>query len=201
MQSGSLFGYDPARHAQQRREVAQWAADLFRRDAVIFDSETTGLGQHDEFVQLGVIDLQGNIVLDTLVRPSRPIPPDATAIHRLTDAHVAGAPAFPELHETLRDALAGRTVIVYNADYDRRILWQTCGLYDLPMIEAGRWYCAMKNYARFFGAWNSRHGDFRWHKLAVACANEGVPVGRAHAAVEDCRLTLALLRKMAAEAG
>ena len=46
----------------------------------------------------------------------------------------------------------------------------------------------MKYYARFYGAWNSRFGDFRWHKLAVACANEGVPVRRAHA-VEDCRLT------------
>jgi DNA polymerase-3 subunit epsilon len=198
MRPGAFYGYDPSRHAEHRREVAQWAADLFRRDAVIFDSETTGLGPHDEFVQLGVIDLQGNIVLDTLVRPSRPIPPDATAIHHLTNDDVAGAPAFPELYEALRDAIGGRTVIVYNADYDRRILWQTCRLYDLPMIEAGRWYCAMKYYARFYGAWNSRFGDFRWHKLAVACANEGVPVGRAHAAVEDCRLTLALLRKMAA---
>lgn len=198
LRSGSLFGYDPARHAEHRREVALWAADLFRRDAVIFDSETTGLGAQDEFVQLGVIDMQGSVVLDALVRPSRPIPPDASAIHGLTDADVAAAPAFPALYGALRDAIGGRTVIVYNADYDRRILVQTCRLYDLPVIEAGRWYCAMKSYARFHGAWNSRHGDYRWHKLAAACAHEGVPVGRAHAAIEDCRLTLALLRKLAA---
>jgi len=198
MRPGAFYGYDPSRHAEHRREVAQWAADLFRRDAVIFDSETTGLGPRDEFVQLGVIDLQGNVVLDTLVRPSRPIPLDATAIHHLTNADVAGAPAFPEVYEKLRDAIGGRTVIVYNADYDRRILQQTCHLYDLPIIEAGRWYCAMKTYARFYGAWNSRFGDFRWHKLAVACANEGVPVEHAHAAIGDCRLTLALLHKIAA---
>jgi len=195
----SHFG--PAWRAQQRRDAALWAADLFRRDAVIFDSETTGLGAGDEFVQLGVIDLRGDVLLDALVRPSRPIPREATAIHRLTDAAVAGAPAFPALYETLRDALGGRTVIVYNADYDQRILWQTCRLYHLPMIEAGRWYCAMKAYARYHGAWNSQHGDFRWHRLTAACAAEGVPVSAAHSALADCHLTLGLLRRMAAEAG
>ena len=192
--------FDPAWRALRRREVALWAAGLFRRDAAIFDSETTGLGSRDEFVQLGVIDLRGDVLLDALVRPSRPIPPEATAVHRLTDADVAGAPAFPALYGALRDALGGRTVIVYNAEYDQRILWQTCRLYDLPMIEAGRWYCAMKAYARYHGAWNSQHGDFRWHRLTAACAAEGVPVGAAHSAIDDCRLTLALLRKMAAGA-
>lgn len=200
MRPGSLFGYDPARHSAHRRDAAQWAADLFWRDAVIFDSETTGLGPDDEFVQLGAIDLRGNVLLDALVRPSRPIPPDATAIHRLTDADVAGAPAFPALYDALRDALGGRTVIVYNADYDRRILWQTCRLYDLPVIEPARWYCAMKAYARYHGAWNSRANDYRWHKLAAACAAEGVPVIGTHSAIADCQLTLALLRKMAAGA-
>lgn len=189
---------DPAWLAQQRRGAALWAADLLRRDAVIFDSETTGLGMNDEFVQLGVIDLRGGVLLDTLVRPSRLIPPEATAIHRLTNADVAGAPAFPALYDALRDALGGQTVIVYNADYDQRILWQTCRLYDLPMIEVGRWSCAMKAYARFHGAWNSQHRDFRWHRLTAACAAEGVPAGAAHSAIDDCRLTLALLRKMAA---
>lgn len=198
MRPDNPFGTDPARHAEHRRDAAQWAADLFRREAVIFDSETTGLGSDDEFVQLGVIDLQGNTLLDALVRPSRPIPPDATAIHRLTDADVAGAPAFPALYDALRDALGGRTVIVYNADYDRRILWQTCRLYDLPMIEPARWYCAMKVYARYHGAWNNRSGDYRWHKLASACQVEGVPIHAAHSAIGDCHLALALLRKMAA---
>jgi len=188
---------DPRWRADQRREVAQWAADLFRRDAVIFDSETTGLGARDELVQIGVIDLRGEVLLDALVRPSIPIPPGASAIHGLTDADVAAAPAFPAQYEALRDALAGRVVIVYNADYDRRLLLQTCRVYDLPMIEAGRWHCAMKAYARYHGAWNAARGEFRWHRLTAACHAEGVPVGAAHAAIGDCRLTLALLRAMA----
>ncbi len=107
MRPDNPFGTDPARHAEHRRDAAQWAADRFRREAVIFDSETTGLGSDDEFVQLGVIDLQGNTVLDALVRPSRPIPPDATAIHRLTDADVAGAAAVAPGVERRRGARRG----------------------------------------------------------------------------------------------
>jgi len=188
---------DPAWRDAHRRAAAQWAADLLQSEGVIFDSETTGLGPRDEFVQVGVIDLQGSVLLDALVRPSRPIPPDATAVHGLTDADVALAPSFPGVYDALREVIGGRHVIVYNADYDRRILSQTCQLYGLPMIEAADWRCAMKGYARFNGAWSSRYGDFRWLRLTVACAAEGIPVIRAHSALADCHLTLALLRAMA----
>ncbi len=44
---------------------------------MILDTETTGL-YDAEIVELSIIDTAGNVLLDTLVRPTRPIPAEAT---------------------------------------------------------------------------------------------------------------------------
>ncbi|HML23699.1 MAG TPA: 3'-5' exonuclease [Aggregatilinea sp.] len=190
---------DPDQIRQARAEAAQWAYDLLQSDFVIFDSETTGTGFQDELVQVGVIDGRGETVLDTLVKPTRPIDPGASRVHGLSAVHLIGAPAFKTVYPDLAAALGGKRVVAYNVDFDRRILYQSCALYDLPRVEAAAWECAMKRYAAYFGSWNSMKNDFRWHKLEAACANEDVNVYdlNAHSAVDDCRLTLRLIQKMA----
>ena len=40
-------------------------------------------------------------------------------------------------------------------------------------------------------------GWYLWQPLSVACEREGIPMGDGHSAIGDCRLTLALLRKLA----
>jgi len=58
--------------------AAKWAREVLanKKDYVILDTETTGLGCA-EIVQIGIIDLDGKILLDSLVKPSIPIPYDA----------------------------------------------------------------------------------------------------------------------------
>ncbi|MBN1202868.1 MAG: 3'-5' exonuclease [Anaerolineae bacterium] len=182
---------------QQRDEAAQWAFDLLQREFVIFDGETTGIDYDDEFVQLGAVDQTGTVLIDTLVRPQQRISPKAAAVHKLTNADLADAPGFPDVHAQLNLTLAGKLVIAYNADFDSRILWQTCSRYNLPHIHPDEWDCAMEHYAQFYGEWNRRHRNFRWKRLAEACVIEHIPVQDAHAAAGDCLLTLALIRKMA----
>jgi DNA polymerase-3 subunit epsilon len=74
------------------------------------------------------------------VRPEQPIPAEATAIHGITHAMVACAPAFSALYEPI----AGREVVVHNADYDRSVLDGVCDRHGLPRLEARRWTCAME---------------------------------------------------------
>ncbi|MCW3664158.1 3'-5' exonuclease, partial [Burkholderia cenocepacia] len=58
---------------------------------ILLDTETTGLDESAEIVEIAVIDDAGNVLLNTLVKPKHPIPNSATAIHGITNAMVATA--------------------------------------------------------------------------------------------------------------
>jgi DNA polymerase-3 subunit epsilon len=157
--------------------------------AVILDCETTGLDLYtDEPVQIGVISIGGDVLLDTLIRPSKPIPPEATAIHGITDEMVANAPTFEQIYPQLVSLLDGKTVIAYNESYDRAILRHTCLRLGLMILHVAEWACAMRMYAHWYGEWSDYYGSFKWQRL------EG-----GHNAIGDCLATLALIRKVAAD--
>ena len=171
-----------------RRAVA-WAAGIVANERVVYlDTETTGLGAEDEIVELGVIGAGGEVLLDTLVRPSRPIPPMASAVHGLTDTDVLFAPPWELVYPHLLDVLTDRVVVVYNAEFDRRLVGQCCARSRLPEPIA-EWHCAMRFYAEFHGE-PGRGGGFRWHPLERAVATFGARPG-GHRALGDalaCRL-------------
>ncbi|RMG82849.1 MAG: 3'-5' exonuclease [Chloroflexi bacterium] len=184
--------------AKTRRQAIQWAQSLLFEDppAVVVDFETTGVDEQAEIVQAAVINAKGAVVLNTLVKPSQPIPPEAARVHGISDDAVANAPTFVQAYVQLSQALAGTVAVAYNADFDRRILQQTCARYGLPLIKPRRWECAMLNYAAYHGELSHR-GGFRWHKLTEAAFQQGIPIENAHDALGDIRMTLALIQKMA----
>jgi len=168
---------------------------------VVLDTETTGIDYRAEIVQIAIVDAEGQALLDSLVRPTRPIPPDAVAIHGITDAMVANAPTFAELEPMVRQAIQDRIVIVYNAEYDMRLLQQSARAHGLATNfreVAQRWLCAMRAYAEYRNEPGWRYGEPRWHRLEHAAAFEGIIVENAHSALADCLTTLALVRKLAA---
>ncbi len=173
-----------------QQEAIDWArAVLDQADRyVILDTETTGLGDSDEVVQIGVIDLRGEVLLDHLIRPTqgRSISPGATAVHRITIHALRSKPTFGEVASLLWKAVGGRTVITYNAEFDRRLLGQTASAtgIKIPHIQ---WQCAMVKYAQFIGNWDPYSNSYRWPKLQ----------GGDHTAVGDCRATLACISEMA----
>jgi len=167
---------------------------------VVLDTETTGIDFRAEIVQIGIIDAAGATLVDTLVKPTRPIPSEATAIHGITDAMVAAAPTIADIADGICSAIRGRVVVIYNAEYDMRLLSQSSrslGMDTNWRDQAQRWVCAMLAYAEHRGEPGRRYGEFKWHRLEVAAGYEGIDVGRSHTALDDCRTTLALVRKLA----
>ena len=179
-----------------QRAVA-WAAELARNpNAVYLDTETTGLGAEDEIVDIAVIRSDGEVLLDTLVRPARPIPVAASAVHGLTDADVAAAPTWDAVYPTLLNLVREQIVVVYNADFDRRLIGQCCGRWGLAEFVA-EWQCAMRAFAEFFG--EPGRGGYRWHPLERAVRTFGaVPGG--HRALADAHACRAVVLGMAAMA-
>ena len=191
---------DPARREAISRQACAW----LEANALILDTETTGLGDDAEVVELAVIDCTGNVLLDTLVRPSGPVPAEAAAIHGITDAMLADAPTWSEIHDRFCCLVEGRQVVIYSREFDARVISQTARRYGLPapqgfdqVLEHDRIQCAMHVYAEFRGEWSEERGQYRWQKLSAAAQQQGVTVENAHRALGDCLMTLGVVRAMA----
>ena len=169
-----------------------WARFLLARDPnswIILDTETTGLGPQAEVVQIGVINGRGDVLMDNvLVRPKGRIEPDAARIHHITEETVKNAPSFLEVLPQLQDIARNKLLVIYNAEYDLRLLAQSAQAHNaMPYLPYGGCDCAMLRYAEWVGEWNDYHNSFRWQKLA----------GGDHSALSDCIATLTVIVKMA----
>jgi DNA polymerase III subunit epsilon len=167
------------------------------------DTETTGLGPDAEIVQIAIIDDTGRTLLDTLVKPTQPIPPEATRIHGITTAQTDCAPTWADLWPKVQEITQLRAVIIYNADFDARLMQQSAAAHQLtacPQHNATL-YCAMQLYADFWGDWSERHGTNTWQPLARACYQQGVSLANVetHSAAGDCEATRRLIHKLAAD--
>src|SRR5215204_590052 len=191
-------------HAQQRWAEARakaiaWAAGVMDDPRVIYlDTETTGFGPHAEIVDIAAISAAGEVLLESLVQPTRRIPADATAVHGITNADVKDAPAWCDLYEDLLRVLVGRRIIVYNVIFDRQMVNQACERYDLA-APAADWECAMRKYAGFYGNWDSGKRWYRFQKLERAVLAFGAEPG-GHRAAADAIACRAVVLGMAATA-
>lgn len=181
-----------------RTNAQQWARNLFEQaNFYILDTETTGVSKKDQIVQLGVVDKNGAVVLDTLVKSTVPIHPAASEVNGITQAMLNDAPTFMDIYTTISAKLAGAHIVAYNMDFDWRMLQQTAAAFKMPLFRTTHRHCAMKQYAAFRGTWNPHRRSYRWHKLTEAAAYEKIEVKDAHSALGDVLMTLKLLEKMA----
>ncbi|MDE9429649.1 3'-5' exonuclease [Xenorhabdus bovienii] len=182
----------------RNRQQAQLIAEqILKEDIVILDTETTGLKSDDEIIEISIINADGNVLLDTLIKPQKKIPPDATRIHRITNEDVQHKPLWSDVYKKYREIVKGKTVVIYNKSYDTKIIRQTCKKYELPTPRI-KSECAMLLYAKYEGIINKRTGEYKWHKLTDAIYKNNIQVtGEAHRALTDARMTLELLKFMA----
>jgi DNA polymerase-3 subunit epsilon len=175
-------------HLPRVRSVAWARAAIADRSTVFLDTETTGFDAGAEIVDIGVVDVQGRVLLDTLIRPVQPIPAATSNIHGIYDHHVVDAPSWEQVSAALIPLLSGRRVVAYNADFDRRIVEQCCARIQLAH-PACAWECAMRAYADYAGERNASGRGVKSHKLDAAAAAFGIAPGghRAYADAEVCR--------------
>jgi len=176
---------------RDRMASVEWARELLaRRDFVILDSETTGLSSPVDFVEIAVVSPQGELLFESLLKPSCRIEPAARAIHGHSAKSLSEAPCFFEVYADLLEVLHRRRVIVFNAPYDRRVWDEAVRHLGARGALAGvlpGWECAMRRYARFVGERSKRGGGYRPQKLP----------GGDHTALGDALATLRLIERMA----
>lgn len=100
----------------------------------VIDTETCGLqGGIVEIASVDIIDGHITNPMSHLVRPDRPISPQAMAIHHITEEMVADKPWIEEIVPLY---MGSPWYVAHNASFDRRVLPEMPGRVDLH-DEAG----------------------------------------------------------------
>lgn len=170
------------------------------KNAVILDTETTGLDNDAEILEISVIDMQGNVLFDSLIRPSAAKAwPDAQRVHKISPEAVSGFGNMNVFFDAfLKPLLSKKTIVVYNAPFDSRLLQQSLKASGIDYdVMSWEWVDVMEPYAEHWGDWSEWHQSYKWQRLTSACYQQGITVKEAHRALGDCRMTLDLLRNIA----
>jgi len=163
-------------------------------ETVYLDLETTGLDDiSDEIVEIAIIDDQGKVLLDTLVKPVRHESwPQAEAIHGISPAMVKDAPLFIDLRETIQSCVEGKRVVIYNASFDT-------GFLGSLLNNAKAVVCCMQTFSEYM---NEPHykGGVKWQSLATATHYIGYTwPDDAHRALADCEACRAVWHYLSEE--
>ena len=192
---------------EDRRNAIMFAGKLLKTDPVVFDTETTGMGSEAEIIEIAVLSSDGQVLLDTLVCPTRPISPEATRVHGIDDAMVAAARPWSQVLPEVREIFRGRHVCSYNLEFDTRLIGQSTKMARLDLKEHGirplvsGASCLMELYAQYYGDWKPYHYSYTRKPLGHAIAQWELTIpGVAHRALFDSRAAYAVLRYMAATA-
>lgn len=182
-----------------RPAAVTWAKAIVKERPLILDTECTGLTEQDQVLEIALVELNGDIALNTLLQCPVPIAEDALAVHHI-DAETLlrnNAPDYPSVHESLSRLISGRPVVIYNSAYDVRMLQQTAAYHglSLPVMET---HCLMRQFAAYYGERRPTNNYEQVpKKLELACDHFGISNDNAHRALDDAQAARLVLLRMA----
>ena len=180
-----------------RQRAVETARKVLSAKPVYLDTETTGLNRTDEIIEISIIDDDGQVLFETLVKPSQPIPADSMRVHGITNQEVQTARTWPAVWPLVRSVLYSRLIVIYNEEFDLRMMQQSHARYKLPWKEKLSSFDLLKLYAEFRGDWDSYRRAYRYHSLASAGQHCGIHLPNAHRSTADTLLTRAVLHYIA----
>lgn len=148
--------------------------------AIYYDTETTGIKADSEYiVEIAAYDPEQDRSFERFVNPGVPIPPQATAVHKITDEMVADAPGFDVVGQEFIDFCDGDVVLIaHNNDgFDIHFLRSEFGRNDIAMPD---WkFLDTLKWARRY------RPDLPRHALQFLREIYGIESNNAHRAFDD----------------
>lgn len=186
-------------------EIANWLL----QNAIVIDTETTGLDTHDTVVEIAAIRASdGQVLVNKLTAPSSIMNPEAQRVNGITEEEALNAPPFFEIYDELISKVSdGEFLTSFNRGFDERLVRQSmflsgakCGPWPTPGL-----LCLQELANRFFHehlVWDSSRSCFKRLSLArcleIAGIEQELP---AHRALSDAKAALTLLKFIAAQGG
>ena len=159
---------------------------------IFFDLETTGTNTAtDRIVQIGAIKVMPGDgereEKNVLINPGIPIPPQATAVHGISDEAVKDAPYFRQIAKSFAAWLAGCDLAGYNSDnFDVPMLVEEFARAGVLFPEEGIRFVDILKIERNV---NSHRLEETYRRYT------GQPLEEAHDALADVRATAAVFEK------
>lgn len=161
---------------------------------IVLDTETTGLepGEGHRIVEIGAVELFNHMPtgrrFHRYLNPDRPMPPEALAVHGLTDVFLADKPRFEEVVAEFLDFLGRDSrLVIHNAAFDIKFL---------RMKEAVSGVALRNPVMDTLVLSLLLDGPQAEHSLDAIAERLGVQVKDRHTALGDARATAEILVRM-----
>ena len=95
---------------------------------IVLDTETTGFKPEEghRLVEIGCVELVNHVAtggkFHVYINPMRPVPPEASAVHGLTDEFLADKPLFTEVVGEFLEFIGDAPLVIHNAAFDMAFL-------------------------------------------------------------------------------
>ncbi|MGI6108907.1 MAG: 3'-5' exonuclease [Eubacteriaceae bacterium] len=149
-------------------------------DYLIFDLE--GIQNPDELIEIAVINLRGDVIMDTLVRPTHKINWRIAELTGITDRMAARGQNIRTVMKTLKAVTNGKTMMSWGTDYDKVLLQKA--ILSTGINLNCNFACAQKIHM-------GNAGLSRQIALHKALGEED----QSHRALDDCKMVLEVLRE------
>lgn len=161
---------------------------------IIFDTETTGIGDDDEILQLSIIDDNGSVIYNEYFKPRYKTSwPRAEAVNHISPEMVNEKPTIYEKQNEIQKIFSEvSTVIGYNVEFDLQML-RNAGIYLNPFAEK---IDIMKRFSDYYGDYDTKHKRYKYKSLKVCSDTLGYKSENLHNALEDCKATLFAYKKL-----
>jgi DNA polymerase III subunit epsilon len=166
--------------------------------AIDFESAGTAPGLTDEPIQIAVVHWSSGspqTMLNTYLRPSRPVTWAAREVHGIDDEKLHNAPRLLDLWPEVRNALTGRWIVAHGAATEKRFLRV------FPLNGFGPWIDTLTLVRAVYPDLSSHALSEAAEALGIASRLEATSGFRWHDAASDATASLALLRHIIEAAG
>lgn len=155
---------------------------------VVFDTETTGIqvSEGHRMVEIGCVEMFNRVetgrVFHAYFNPERSMPPEAQAVHGLSETFLSAQPLFRDVCEELLDFIEDSPLVAHNAAFDFAFL-------NFELGECGRLHVPRSRMIDTLALSRTRHPGAK-HSLDALCIRYGVDRSHRvkHGALLDAQL-------------
>ena len=159
---------------------------------VVLDTETTGLQESDEVVELAITDACGKTLYSQRFYPDKEVDLGAQKVNHLSKKVLEGNPKFSAEHwDTIKRVISDRKILGHNISFDKRLIAQTLTRYGV----------ANDTDVVFAGMYDSKTIAKKWMSAKSYALNKlttqiGIEREELHEAADDCRMTVEFLIRL-----
>lgn len=162
---------------------------------IVLDTETTGIRDTDELLQVSIIDIDGNTLYNSYIQPLfHESWNEAEAINNISKEMVQDAPTIFKEAKKIADILDSAAAIIgYSVDFDIKMLRK----FGITINSQTQVIDLLPVFSEIYGEWNEYYENYKWQSL-VTCANYYGYQWKmdAHNSLADCLATLHCYKKM-----